>query len=412
MLIANPYPGKPAPRQPQAPVGTSRTPRVEQSPPGAPQPKSNAAPSLTAGCYRSLRAFLDAEIAEPEEILCGLHRGELAALVADDAQAKTTLLLHLGLALAAAQSDAPFLPHSDKARRVVYLSGDAAPARLHRLLPSLTSRLANSQAAQTNFVPLIDLHVENKRLDLSCGAHWRAVSDFLSEERPDVILVDAVRFTTLEGAGQKVTKQFLMSQWKLLAEQLDCAVVIAQTTGKANRLRQTAIANLTDSADTIYHLSSDARHGSDYRLLSCEQSRWEVPEAVSLRLAEAEHWFHLMPPEEAAESSKSQAPTVADLVAYVEEKQYVYTSDIVQHFEERASPGKVVRLIREAELLGWIMRRKLNMAWQLDKRGIQAKAAREAAEAEAARKNGSDAEQDAESKNGTDVKHGEGVREE
>lgn len=390
MLISNPYPGKPAPR----PSGAA-----SESAPVATEASPNATPSLTAGCYRSLRAFLDAEIPEPEEILSGLRRGEVAALIADDAQAKTTLLLRLGLALAGGRMDAPFVPARDVSRRVVYLSGDAAPPRLHRLLHSLTSRLEDWQAAQTNFVPLIDLHVENKRLDLSCGAHWQAVSAFLIEQPPDVILVDAARFTTLEGAGQKVTKQFLMGQWKLLAEQLDCAVVIAQTTGKANRLRQTAIANVSDSADAIYHLSSDSRHGSDYRLLSCEQSRWEVPETVSLRLAEAEHWFQVIPPEEAAASRKSASPTVAELVAFIEAKRSAYPEAITQHFEERATPSQVARLIRDAELLGWIMRRHRDMPWQLDKRGEQAKAAREAAATEAAKKNG------------TDVDQGEGVRE-
>jgi hypothetical protein len=389
MVISNPYPGKAAPRPSQAAALLSSTPLADDSAFVAMEP--NATPSLTGGCYRSLQAFLDTEILEPEEILCGLHRGEVAALVADDAQAKTTLLLNLGLTLAAGISDAPFLPDGERARRVVYLSGDAAPARLHRQLHSLTSQLGNPEIAQTNFVPLIDLRVDNVRLNLSCGAHWQAVSAFLSEQRPDVILVDAARFTTLEGAGLKVTKQFLMSQWKQLAEQLDCAVIIAQTTGKANRLRQTAIANLSDSADTLYHLSSDARRGSDYRLLSCEQSRWEVPQAVSLQLDEAENGFHIVPPEEVAESSKSQMPTVAELVAFVEGKKYAYPEHIVQHFEERASPSKVARLIREAELLGWIMRRHRDQPWQLDKRGLQAKAAREAAQ-----------------KNGTDVNRGEG----
>ena len=81
---------------------------------------------------------------------------------------------------------------------------------------------------------------------------------------------------------------------------------------------------------------------------------------------------------------------MADLVAFVEGKQYAYPEDIVRHFDERASPGRVARLIREAELLGWIMRRHRDQPWQLDERGLQAKAAREAAAAAAAKKNGTD----------------------
>src|SRR5262245_17336436 len=123
------------------------TPREPQPQPDNPQPSpvaakpaSKPAPRppkpLPDGCYRTLDAFLDAPIMEPEEILHGLHRGEVAVLISDDAAAKTNFLLTLGLALAAGNA-APYTPAAEYPTRVVYLNGDAAPARLQRQLQTM-----------------------------------------------------------------------------------------------------------------------------------------------------------------------------------------------------------------------------------------------------------------------------------
>ncbi len=340
------------------------------------------------GEYVSVRHFLDTDFPQAEEILCGLHRGEVAALVADDARAKTTLLLNLGLALAGRHA-APFTPAAEMTRGVLYLSGDAAPCRLQQQLNTMLHHTDNAEVVEQNLAPLLNYRVNGERLDLTNESHWQALRERFYERHADVIIVDGVKVITPPGKSQKAAKQQVMKQWQDLAEELHCVVIVTQTTGKANRLRQTAIANLSDQVDTIYQLSSDARHGSDYRLLSCEQSRWDVPEAMNLRLEEAEQWYHLIPPEEAA-AAKDELPTIIEVVEFLGDG-WQEIDAITRHFEGRANSQQVAKLIKEACLYGWIMRQGRTLPWQLAKRGKEAFAERKAAETEAAaKKNGSD----------------------
>ncbi len=351
------------------------------------------------GEYHSVSHLLDTDFPPAEPILCGLHRGDLAALVSDDARAKTTWLLNLALALAGAQQ-APFAPAAQRFRGVVYLSGDAAPCRIKQQLAAMLPHTGNPEIVAQNIVPMLNYRVNGDRLDLTNDQHWQALTARFDDLLPDVILVDGVNITAAAGNSQKAARQQALQQWKDLAEDLGCVVIVTQTTGKANRLRQTAIANLSESVDAIYQLSSDARHGSDYRLLSCEQSGWDAPEAVHLRLEEAEQWYHLMPPEEAAAlADKSDLPTIMEVVEFLGDG-WQEIDAITQHFEGRASSRQVAKLIKEAYLYGWIFRQGKTLPWQLAKRGkaafadSKAKAAEQARAAEEAeaRKNGSDAE--------------------
>ncbi len=350
------------------------------------------------GEYHSVSHLLDTDFPLPEEILCGLYRGEVAALISDDARAKTTLLLNLALALAGGQA-APFVPAAQRFRSVVYLSGDAAPCRIKQQLAAMLRHTENPDIVAGNIVPMLNYRVNGDRLDLTNDQHWQALTARFTDILPAVIIVDGVKIAAAASKSQKAAKQQVMQQWKAVAEEYHCVVIVTQTTGKANRLRQTAIANWLENADTVYQLSSDQRHGNDYRLLSCEQSGWDAPEAVHLRLAEAEQWYHLMPPEEVAAATVNELPTIMEVVEFLGDG-WQEIDAITQHFEGRASSRQVAKLIKEAYLYGWIFRQGKTLPWQLAKRGkaafadSKAKAAEQARAAEqaAARKNGSDAE--------------------
>ncbi len=361
------------------------------------------------GEYQSVSHLLDTDFPLPEEILCGLYRGEVAALVADDARAKTTWLLNLAVALAGGQA-APFVPAAQRFRGVVYLSGDAAPCRIKQQLAAMLPHTENPEIVAQNIVPMLKYRVNGDRLDLTNENHWQALTARFLDILPAVIIVDGVKIGAAASKSQKAAKQQVMQQWKELAEEYHCVVIVTQTTGKANRLRQTAIANWLENADTVYQLSSDQRHGSDYRLLSCEQSQWDAPEAVHLRLAEAEQRYHLIAPEEAAAlAAKTDAPTIEELVEYLGQG-WQEAATITQHFEGRANLQQVAKLIKEAHWYGWIMRQGRNEPWQLAQRGnlyLAERKAQEAAAAEAAKKNGSDTNSDGagetDSKNGSVV---------
>src|SRR5262249_52148351 len=122
-------------------------------------------PEMT-GFYQSLDAFFTAEFDEPDEMLAGLHRGEVALMVSDEAQSKTRLLMQMALALAGGQAALPWSPQERTPRRVVYVNGDAAASRLRGEVQAMMPQIVDTTAVQKNFRLLAGTRINRQPLNL------------------------------------------------------------------------------------------------------------------------------------------------------------------------------------------------------------------------------------------------------
>ncbi len=239
-------------------------------------------PPILDGVYHSLNAFFTAEFNEPDELLAGLHRREVALLVSDEAQGKTHLLLQLALALAGGQAVLPISAKAKTPRRILYVNGgDAAARRLQSELRKLVPDLVAADAAPGNFQILAGTHLHRQRLNLYCHSHWQWFAERVKKQPADLIIIDGMREPlTLTGRSSAAARLELLRNARQLAADADCAVVVACTASSRRRLLGTAQAQ---TADTVYTLMSDYRRDAEYRQWRCLQSRWVLPADLDLQ---------------------------------------------------------------------------------------------------------------------------------
>jgi hypothetical protein len=271
-----------------------------------------AQPPQLSGFYRSLDAVFAARFVEPDELLAGLHRGEVAFLVSDEAQSKTRLLMQMALGLAGGQAALPWSPKDHTPRSIFYVNGDAAASRLRDELKEMMPHMVNTNAAQKNFRILADARINRQPLNLYRDSHWHLFTLFLKKQKTDLVILDGMREPlTLTGRSSAAAQLQLLRNARQLATDFNCAVIIATTSTSRHRLTGTARAQV---ADTIYQLQSDHRRGGDYRQWRCWQSRWALPEALDLHPDEAGRGYRLCEAELQASIYQSSPAKVTDVV--------------------------------------------------------------------------------------------------
>ncbi len=364
---------------------------------------THPAPPPFKGWFGGFAPLRQADLNTAAELFPTLRRREVGELLADDAQGKTALLLQLAVSLTAGEARSPLLTEVAAPRRVIYVNDDAAPARLRDELEKLFRQVENQSVAEANFHSLMDGELDGEPINLSAEGLWQRLSAWLSRQSPDLIIFDGVPLPDPDADKPSQRRQQarqLLKRLKELAKKLNCAILVAHSTvtnGNRRRLGNLAFSN----ADSIYHFRSDHRHRDDYRLFRCVHSDWDLPEPVGLQRNREQGGYEVAPelPEATTGNGKAanpELPTITDLVEFLEDGWQEKTA-IVQYFEGQASLSQVERLIKEASLYGWIRRQASTEPWQLDKRGKQFIAERNAraaaaAEPAAAEKNRADAE--------------------
>ncbi len=290
------------------------------------------------GFYPSLKAFFTAAFNEADELLAGLHRREVALLLSDEAQGKTHLLLQLALGLAAGQ---PVLPCSAKdrtPRRILYVNGDAAASRLCDELQAMMPDIADSTTAENNFYIMADMRLKGQPLNLHRESHWQWFGSQLQTAPADLVILDGLpEPLTLTGRSSTAARVQLLQKARQLAADNDCAVLVAVTAARRQRLTGTASAQ---AADSIYQLTSDQRRGEKYRQWHCWQSRWRLPEAVELQRQKSGRGYQLLQAksaeeadEAAAKDCESFAEAVASVLSYLQEQAQASRADLRQAAE-------------------------------------------------------------------------------
>jgi hypothetical protein len=312
----------PALAQLEAPVAH----RVEQAP-------------LTTGVYESLNDFFAAEFAEPDELLAGLHRGEVAFLTSDEAQSKTRLLLQMALALAGGQAALPWSPKDSTPRRIFYVNGDAAASRIRAELRAMMTHILDTETAQDNFHLLVDMQLHRQPLNLYRDSHWQWFASYLKNQPADLVIIDGMREPiTLIGRSSAAARLQLLRNARQLAVDLDCAVLVATTSARRKPLMGTALAAI---ADTLYQVLSDQRRGEDYREWRCPQSRWVLPEALDLQRDAEGCGYRLCESEAKTASGRASR---AKAVEIGREREAARMTELMQKLEESDLPPLAYRL--------------------------------------------------------------------
>jgi replicative DNA helicase len=326
-----------------------------------------------SGVYSTLDDFFDAEIEEPEEILFGVHRGEVAAMVAVTNYGKTTLLYNATLSIAAGQIYNPLAPTASKPRRVLYIDSESPAARAQADLKRMLAGIADPQAARENFAVVVDASISGSPLNLGKPDHIKRIVQLAKAHRADLVVIDtaASAFEPQdENSNAEVTRR-VMNPLKQLARETNCAVIFTHHIGKATETqtgegayRGRGASAFGALARTAFTLERDPKKGREYIILSCPKIKGEPFEPVLLRLNHETRWFEICDEQPEA---KPSMPTAEEIADFVEERGEAGTEDIKKHFALRASARTIQLRIELAKNLGLIEKPTKQAPWRMCK---------------------------------------------
>jgi RecA-family ATPase len=326
---------------------------------------------MVRGVYPSLGAFFEADIEEPEEILFGVHRGEVAGLLAMTNYGKSTALLNATLSLAAGEACWPLVPEASEPRRILYIDSESPATCARADLRKMIHGVTNSRVAKENFVIVVDASINGEPLNLSRNEHFKRIVALGKIHRADLVIVDTAASTFElqdENSNAEVTKR-VMNPLKRLAREVNCAVFFTHHIGKGNETQTGEAAYRGRGASAfgalsrvIFTIERDAKKGTEYIVLSCAKIKGQPFEPVLMKLNMDTRWFEICAerPE-----SKPESLTAQDVAAFVAEQIEARTKDIKNHFKDRASARTVADRIADAEHLGLIMKPNEQAPWSL-----------------------------------------------
>jgi replicative DNA helicase len=322
------------------------------------------------GVYSSLNTFFEAKLEEPEQILFGLHRGEVAGLFAVTNYGKTTLLYNTALSIAAGETLWPLAPTVPKPRHVLYIDSES-PASLSRAdLKTMISDISDDKAACENFSIVVDAAIKDSPLSLSKPDHFKWIVALAKSRKADLVVIDtaASAFELQdENSNAEITRR-VMNPLKQLAREANCAVIFTHHIGKANETQSGEAAYKGRGASafgalsrTIFTIEKDAKKGPGYIVLSCAKVKGQQFEPVLLKLNSDTRWFERCYD---SPSAKPEPPTAQEVSNYVKERTEARTAEICSHFKPRAGKRTIEDRIKEAERLGLIVKEHQKAPWR------------------------------------------------
>lgn len=324
-----------------------------------------------SGVYTTLDALFAAQIDEPEQIMFGVHRGEVAGMFAVTNYGKTTLLYNIALSIAAGEALWPLAPSIEKPRRVLYIDSES-PASLSRVdLQTMIRGISDSKASRENFAIVVDASINGSSLSLSRPEHFKWIVALAKSHKADLVIIDtaASAFELQdENSNAEITRR-IMNPLKQLASLANCAVIFTHHIGKASETQSGEAAYKGRGASafgalsrTIFTIEKDAKKGPEYIVLSCAKVKGQPFEPVLLKLNRETRWFEVCSD---GPSAKPEPPTTQEIAAFVEKRTEARTGEICEHFEQRAGRRTIEDRIREAERLGLITKEHQKAPWRL-----------------------------------------------
>jgi hypothetical protein len=326
-------------------------------------------PQAIKGVYTTLDALFAAQIDEPEQILFGVHRGEVASMFAITNYGKTTLLNNIALSIAAGEALWPLASFIPKPRRVLYIDSESTASLTRADLQTMIRGISNSKASRENFALVVDASINGSPLSLSRPEHFKWIVALAKSHKADLVVIDtaASAFELQdENSNAEITRR-VMNPLKQLASLADCAVIFTHHIGKANETQSGEAAYKGRGASafgalsrTIFTIEKDAKKGQEYIVLSCAKVKGQPFEPVLLKLNRDTRWFEMCSD---GPSAKPEPLTAQEVAAFVEKRTEARTAEICEHFEQRAGRRTIEDRIREAERLGLITKENQKAPW-------------------------------------------------
>jgi hypothetical protein len=327
-------------------------------------------PQSVKGVYTTLDALFAAQIDEPEEILFGVHRGEVASMFAVTNYGKTTLLNNITLSIAAGQALWPLAPFIPKPRRILYIDSESTASLSRADLQTMLRGISNSKVSRENFALVVDASINGSPLSLSRPDHFKWIVALAKSHKADLVVVDtaASAFELQdENSNAEITRR-VMNPLKQLASLAGCAVIFTHHIGKANETQSGEAAYKGRGASafgalsrTIFTIEKDAKKGQEYVVLSCAKVKGQPFEPVLLKLNRDTRWFEMCSD---GPSAKPEPLTAQEVAAFVGKRKEARTAEICEHFEQRAGRRTIEDRIREAERLGLITKEHQKAPWR------------------------------------------------
>lgn len=333
--------------------------------------ESGSGVEMLRGVYPTLDAFFDAQIQDPEPILFGVHRGEVAALLAMTNYGKTTALLNTALSVAAGQLCLPLVPVVARPLRVLYIDSESPASRARADLQTMIANISNSKLARQNFLIVVDAFINSEPLNLSRPDHFKRIVALAMKHRADLVIVDtaASAFELQdENSNAEVTRR-LMNPLKRLAREVDCAVVFTHHIGKANETQTGEAAYRGRGASafgalsrTVFTIEKDPKKGPEYIVLSCAKIKGQPFQPALLKLDPDKRWFEIC---DERPEAKPEPPTAQEIADFVASRKEARTDEIKRHFSGRASARTIAGRIAEADRLRLIEKPTQKAPWRL-----------------------------------------------
>jgi replicative DNA helicase len=323
-----------------------------------------------AGFYDSLDSLFLADLKEPEEIIKGVHRGEVAALDAVTNYGKSTLLLNVALALAAGQKCLPLVSTDGQPRTVCYFDFESPPTRLREDVRTMLNSIGNAALARMNFKVMVDATIKDEPLCLSRAEHFRRAMAWVKECKADLILIDTVASgfeVEDENNNAQVTRRVL-NPLKRMARECDAGVLFSHHIGKASETQTAEGAYKGRGASAfgalpriVFTLEKEKDKGSEYVVLACQKVKGSGIEPTLLKLNHESRWFEVC---DEKPQPKAGPPTASEISLYVKQEGEARTGDICGHYKDRAARRTLEERVREAERLGLIWKDSQKDPWR------------------------------------------------
>lgn len=317
----------------------------------------NVGPMIGA---HGLGDFMDSQFQMPEEILHGLHRGEVGGLMAVTNYGKSTLLYNTALSLAAGEACYPLAPFESGPRRVLYLDFESPAGSLQSDLKTMLQHVGGVEDARRNLALVVDAMVGEDPLCLSRSEHFDRIAEFATAHQSDIVVVDtaASAFELIdENSNAEVTRKIL-KPLRQLAIEVNCAVVYSHHIGKSSETQTGEAAYRGRGASAfgalsrvIWNLEKDATKGPGYVKVSCSKIKGTAFEPVLLRLDFQSRWFSICTEAPAPDRTAITVQHISDFISGM--LRPVSQKEIIEAFSHHSS-ATIRRRIEEAARIGLI----------------------------------------------------------
>jgi hypothetical protein len=326
------------------------------------------------------RDFLAMEFPNPERVMFGLGRGNLGLMNASTNLGKTTLALNLTLSATGNKTFLPLFDETHRARRVMYIDGEATKAELQddirNMLGSCTPEQRELIKDNLCFIcdeELLDVESSDEEsndepLDLVNPRHLKLVRDRAIEFKPDLIIVDTLSALTLmedENDNAKVKKE-VIQPLKRLAKKANAGVLLLHHTGKfiegsfqaEDAYKGRGASAFGALSRVVFNLKQQKELKGNVAL-SCSKVKGQKFSPVVLQLNEDTRWFSVT----GNVSEKKTKTNVAyeQVVNYVRDRviktgKGAKRGEIVNGLEGKVSETDVDRKLRSAVKKGDLLR--------------------------------------------------------